>query len=284
MTASDSPEILIVEDNRLTRKLLARQLQAGGFRVIEADSAGAALALFSQRKPALVTIDLQLGDRRGEEVVEEILARDPEAKIVVITAEAPSDARKSLLARGKGYVQKPLLDPELVLTEIRKALADKAPSGDISRFFISAPAARAVVHYVLESTMGIETTDSSPEILDSPPGALTAYSHVTGGWEGTIFLQCDHALLRELAVRLFHLDAEVLASEDLADALSEIANIIVGNLKSTLPANCNHSLPEVTRGPTSLDDTLELKRCWFTTHHGNLLLAIAPAVCAVSPA
>ena len=59
--------ILILEDYPLTRKMLRVALEAEGFNIIEAATAGEALALAEQRLPNLVLQDLGLPDMDGIE-------------------------------------------------------------------------------------------------------------------------------------------------------------------------------------------------------------------------
>jgi len=287
VSTSEKTEILVVEDNRLTRHLLAKQLESGGFCVLQAESLQAALELFGRHRPAAVTVDLQLGEQSGEEVMRQILARDPTARIVVITAEAPLETRERLLREGaRGYLEKPLLDAARVLGEIQRALAgeqapaeaeEAAPAGSAASRETYFPALRPVVHEVVGTTLGMDITDT--ESGDASTLALSALSSLAGSWKGAIRIACDRGLVRELAVKLFDLGTDTPADDDLEDALAEFCNIVVGNLKATLPAACNHSVPKVEALPSaSPASEPQTQAFWFSTPDGSLVLSVIPAL------
>ncbi len=61
--------ILVVEDNALTRKMVRITLEKRDFRVLEAATGQAALALFTSEHPALVLQDLHLPDIDGSDLI-----------------------------------------------------------------------------------------------------------------------------------------------------------------------------------------------------------------------
>ena len=63
--AATAPTVLVVEDDAATRVVLARELAAAGYRVIEAEDARTALERFAARRPDLVLLDLGLPDLDG---------------------------------------------------------------------------------------------------------------------------------------------------------------------------------------------------------------------------
>ncbi|MBI2406686.1 MAG: chemotaxis protein CheX [Gemmatimonadetes bacterium] len=65
---------------------------------------------------------------------------------------------------------------------------------------------------------------------------------------GTVVLECDEALARLMAARMFDAAAETLTDADVCDAIGELANMAAGNLKAALPHAARLSLPTVTRG------------------------------------
>ena len=57
--------------------MLARELVAAGYRVVEAEDAATGLERFAARRPDLVLLDLGLPDRDGTEVIRACGARRP---------------------------------------------------------------------------------------------------------------------------------------------------------------------------------------------------------------
>jgi DNA-binding NarL/FixJ family response regulator len=83
----------------------------------EAESGRQALALFEQHLPDVTLMDLRLGDMNGIDVIKEIRARHPDARIIVLTTY-PGDvqALRALKAGAMGYLMKATLRRDLLDT------------------------------------------------------------------------------------------------------------------------------------------------------------------------
>jgi DNA-binding response OmpR family regulator len=107
------------------RLLLRGSLEAAGFRVAEAADGPAALAAMAAGDPFdLVTLDLQLGQMHGLEVLKRIRSRLPTAgvPVVVATASGDPDVEMQLFAAGADdFVVKPV-DPTRFLLRIKAVL------------------------------------------------------------------------------------------------------------------------------------------------------------------
>ena len=108
--------IMYVEDNPANISLLQRIARMGGHEVINYTSGEMALEKFSQDKPDLVVMDLQLeGSISGLEVVRILRERGHHTPIIAVTAYAMVGDRERCLAAGcSGYLSKPLPVSELV--------------------------------------------------------------------------------------------------------------------------------------------------------------------------
>jgi chemotaxis protein CheX len=82
--------------------------------------------------------------------------------------------------------------------------------------------------------------------LDGP--TLTGCVHVTGEWQGSVFLQCSAELSVAAAEAMFAAEPGSLSAEEISDALGELTNMIGGNIKSLLPAPSTLSVPSVAEG------------------------------------
>src|SRR5919201_5193626 len=82
MTSEDNP-ILVVDDDRATRRLLARTLTAAGYFCAEAESGEEALALVRKRPPCLLLLDYDMPGLDGADVSKQIRA-DPTPAIAQI--------------------------------------------------------------------------------------------------------------------------------------------------------------------------------------------------------
>jgi signal transduction histidine kinase len=78
--------ILVVDDNPSDSDLMRRLLERGGFKVIEADSGAAALALFEREPPALVVADIVMPNMTGLDLCRNIRADSQNGDIPILLA------------------------------------------------------------------------------------------------------------------------------------------------------------------------------------------------------
>jgi len=116
--------IMIVDDEVFFRGLLRDILAREGFNVIaEAANGTDAVALYRQHKPDLVLMDIYMPEKSGIESTLDIMAVDPQAKILICSGVGyDQDLDAALQAGARGVIYKPFFDEE-VLENINKALA-----------------------------------------------------------------------------------------------------------------------------------------------------------------
>ena len=81
-----SRSILLVDDDREVLGLLTRFFERGGWQVSEADNPSRAVTLYERDRPHLVLLDLDLPGMNGLRVLEILRARDPDATVIMLTA------------------------------------------------------------------------------------------------------------------------------------------------------------------------------------------------------
>lgn len=101
---TDSRTVLVVDDEVVIRMLIADELGAAGYRVIEADNAEEALTLLSSGTiPDLLITDIRMpGAHDGLELARIVRAAYPDMKIAVVSANLPSgndEAVDAMLAK-----------------------------------------------------------------------------------------------------------------------------------------------------------------------------------------
>lgn len=79
--------VMIVDDALFMRNMLKDIFVRAGYEVVaETDSGEQALDLYRDSKPDLVTMDIVMPRKSGIEALQEIMAVDPEACVVMVSA------------------------------------------------------------------------------------------------------------------------------------------------------------------------------------------------------
>jgi len=111
--------VLIVDDEKNIRSTLAICLEGLGCDVVGAPTAEAALSLARAGRFDIVFLDLRLGEDSGLDLIPALLATNPDATILVVTAYATIDTAVEAVRRGaRDYVPKPFTPAQIrVLVE-----------------------------------------------------------------------------------------------------------------------------------------------------------------------
>lgn len=115
--------ILVVDDSKMSRKMLRAILEEGGYAVIaEAATGEEGLEAYKQYHPTMVTMDITMPKMDGIAALEQIKAYDSEAKVVMITAAGQQQKIIDALKLGaEKFITKPF-DQNEVLTVIRSVI------------------------------------------------------------------------------------------------------------------------------------------------------------------
>jgi two-component system chemotaxis response regulator CheY len=122
---SMATRILVADDARFMRQLIREIIEPEGFEVVgEAADGRAVVEEFTRLQPDVVTMDIVMPKRSGIDAVKEILALDPSAKIVMVSALGQEAlVMEALQAGAADYVVKPF-KPDAVVSTLRK-IAEK---------------------------------------------------------------------------------------------------------------------------------------------------------------
>jgi len=117
------PKILIVDDQQLIRTILKDILLKGGYsQILEAENGDDAVDLYSKENPDLVLMDLVMPAGSGINAISNIIAKNPRAKIIVISSIGAEITMKRAMQLGAiGYLIKPIKDDKVVLDAVEKA-------------------------------------------------------------------------------------------------------------------------------------------------------------------
>jgi two-component system KDP operon response regulator KdpE len=122
---SEPERILLIEDDKRIREFVSSALEAEGYRVFEAGTAGWGASEAARHKPHLVMLDLGLPDRDGSEFIRDFRGWST-VPILIVSARADEKGKVEALDSGADdYLTKPFGVPEL-LARVR-ALLRRAP-------------------------------------------------------------------------------------------------------------------------------------------------------------
>lgn len=111
------PKVLVVDDEKMIRWSLGEALRGWGFEPVEAQTAAAALAAFEADPPAAILLDINLPDGSGLDVLRKMRHREPEAIVIMITANVLVDETIAALRGGAyDFIGKPINLEELQVT------------------------------------------------------------------------------------------------------------------------------------------------------------------------
>ncbi|MCP5152787.1 MAG: response regulator [Ectothiorhodospiraceae bacterium] len=123
--------ILVVDDSKFVARAMTAALTSAGHEVIAIGHDGnEGAALFREHRPDLVLLDITMPNRDGRDCLADILATDPGARVVMVSAIKEQDVVSDCLAHGAlDFISKPLQLGDPAYLEGFAATIDRAASG-----------------------------------------------------------------------------------------------------------------------------------------------------------
>lgn len=108
-------KILIVDDSMFMRRQITMMIAEGEDKeIIEASNGMESIQLYQSEKPDLVLLDITMPDKSGIEVLEELLAINPNANIIMCSALGQEQMIADALRIGaKDFLVKPIKKEQL---------------------------------------------------------------------------------------------------------------------------------------------------------------------------
>src|SRR3990170_3484157 len=121
VTATRAPwTALVVDDDAGVRQSLRLCLEAAGATVLGVATGGGALEALDRRHFDVVFLDLWLGADAGLELLPQMLTRQPDLGVIVVTAYASIESAVDAIRRGAvDYVPKPFTPDQIRLAARR---------------------------------------------------------------------------------------------------------------------------------------------------------------------
>lgn len=179
MANGDKKRLLVVDDEKPIRQLLARIALRAGFEVDTANDGVQALEMLQARPYAIAIIDLMMPRLSGYELLQKIASLDPRPVVLVATAMANGDVASLDDSMVRRVIKKPfdvnavaqaLIDTASQIAE-QQELADKeievAPP-EVVKFQVVAEAKPADVQPEVQASAA-EPETKEPAIEEPPP-------------------------------------------------------------------------------------------------------------------
>ena len=102
-------KLMIVDDSNLIRKKIAREFDQNRFDLVaSAENGEKAIELFKEFKPEIITMDITMPHLDGIDCIEQLIAIQPDVKILVISALNDKATGMEALEKGAmGFINKP---------------------------------------------------------------------------------------------------------------------------------------------------------------------------------
>lgn len=226
--------VMIVDDSSFSISFLKNMIQKIGLEVVgTAQNLKDAVAMASEIKPDLITMDMTLPDGDGIECSKLILKENKDIKIVVISSMMDDEIIKKAKKVGvKAYLQKPLDQEDLSMA------VDRIFSGDELYSILEEnykAAFKEVIYNYLKRTMGGEPVVKEVVNLDDASkksAGISVAVGIIGRHSGRFIIDMSDSLALDFTKKMAA--DENMNIEDAVIFLSEFANIISGNACSLL--------------------------------------------------
>lgn len=114
--------ILVIDDSSLARRTMRQAFEEMGHSVAEATDGAQALELYFLNRPDLVVLDMVMNGMYGLDVLTKIRQMNPEARVIVATADIQQSTQEQVRAAGAAaFVNKPV-NRQLLGTVVAKVL------------------------------------------------------------------------------------------------------------------------------------------------------------------
>ncbi len=118
--------VIVIDDASFMRGSLEFIIRNGGHEVIATGKDGdEAINLYKQHHPDVVTMDILMKGRDGLSALKDIMANDPKAKVIMVTALGQESKEQEATKLGaSGYIRKPFKQ-DSIINEINRVVKEK---------------------------------------------------------------------------------------------------------------------------------------------------------------
>lgn len=125
MTENKFITILIAEDNKVSRDMMAGLLESQGYKTVHASDGDEAIAALDKQEIDLALVDINMAPTGGFEFVKHLVVKGIDIPVVVVTGDDSTDMLMEATGLGvRRVLQKPI-DPKRLLDTVYQLLARK---------------------------------------------------------------------------------------------------------------------------------------------------------------
>lgn len=121
-------KFLIVDDSSLSRRMVRNCLERLGHSCVEATDGAVALERYAIEKPDFVFLDLVMPGLSGFDVLVLLRAMDPQARVIVCTADVQASTRELVKQGGASAIINKPVTLEQISATLNSILAGQAIS------------------------------------------------------------------------------------------------------------------------------------------------------------
>lgn len=126
--ADEPGRVLVVDDSRIVRFMVANHLKGAGYDVCEAENGAAALRVLAERGCDVVITDLRMPELDGLSVLSTVKQTAPDTEVIILTGSHASDvdyAVRALRLGAHDYLLKPPPSADAVVVTVQRAIEKK---------------------------------------------------------------------------------------------------------------------------------------------------------------
>src|SRR5215475_494878 len=191
--------ILLIEDEQVLAKNIKRYLERQGYETLLAETAAEGIRLFNQSEVDLVLLDLNLPDRHGLKVLDDLRQRNSRVIVVCMTGHGSVKTAVEAMKGGAcDYLTKPIVLSELKIL-IDKAFGQERLEGALNYYNLRAGVAPSLDSLIGESPVMVQLRERIGAIVE-------AERNLVDGTPPAVLIRGETGTGKELVARALHIE------------------------------------------------------------------------------
>lgn len=173
MTQEFQANILIAEDNEISREMMASILRTQGYQIFGAEDGGRAIEIIQEQHVDLALIDINMAPKGGFDFIKFLLVYGIKVPVVVVTGDDSSDVLMEANALGVKRVLNKPVEPRLLLQVVERVLRSSGVNVKNQPFTVSARETRFSHEDLMKKAIALADANASAG-KGGPFGAVVA--------------------------------------------------------------------------------------------------------------